>query len=167
MDVAALITRCRARLAEIDLPEPFDVEALCAGIGRRRGRPVALLGAELPAGAPAGMWISTEERDYIVYERATSPLHSEHIILHELSHLLCGHVGAPEISEEHASQLFPRLNPDLVRRVLGRSGYTSEEEQEAEMLASMISQRAGRQRQRPGASDPVTAGLLRRLDDAI
>jgi hypothetical protein len=167
VDVAALTARCRARLAELDLPRPFDVQALCASVGRRRDRPIALLGLDLPPDAPCGLWLSAEHRDYIVYERATSPLHQEHIILHELGHLLCGHAGAPRLSEEHARRLFPVLDPDTVRRVLGRTGYSSEEEQEAEMLASMILLRAERHRRAPRVTDPAAAENLRRLESGL
>src|SRR5690348_8656507 len=132
VNYAALTARCRARLDELDLPRPFDVRAMCADLGRRRGRPVELVEMALPADAPSGLWLSTGQRDYIVYEQATSLLHQEHIILHELSHMLCGHTGGSRLREEHASRLFPQLDSGMIRRVLGRAGYTSEEEQEAE-----------------------------------
>jgi hypothetical protein len=167
VDYAALTARCRARLDELDLPRPFDVRALCADVGRRRGRPVELVEMALPAEAPGGLWISTEHSDHIVFERATSPLHQEHIILHELSHILCGHTGGSRISGEHAARLFPRLDPGMVRRVLGRTGYGSAEEQEAEMLASMILRRAEEHRQAPRATDPSDADNLRRLEAGL
>lgn len=167
MDYAALTARCRARLDELDLPRPFDVRRLCADLGRRRGRPVELVEMTLPAGAPSGLWLSTGQRDYIVYEHATSPLHQEHIILHELSHLLCGHTGGSRLSAEHASRLFPQLDSAMIRRVLGRAGYPSEEEQEAEMLASMILRRAERPRRAPRVTDPTVADNLRRLETGL
>lgn len=168
MDYAALTARCRARLDELDLPRPFDVRALCADLGSRRGRPVELVEMTLPPGAPSGLWLSTGERDYIVYEHATSPLHQEHIILHELSHMLCGHTSASTLGEEqHASRLFPQLDPGMIRRVLGRDGYPSEEEQEAEMLASMILRRAERYRRAPRVTDSAAAVSLRRLETGL
>lgn len=167
VDFVALTERCRTRLAELDLPRPFDVRALSASIGRRRGRPLTLLAMDLPADSPRGLWIGTEQGDYIVYERATTPLHQEHIILHELAHVLCGHVGESGLSDEHAHRLFPKLAPDTVRRVLGRGAYSSEEEQEAELLASMIFQRAGRDRRSPRVTDPAAADNLRRLESGM
>lgn len=164
MDYAELTARCRARLAELDLPRPFDVRTLCAGVGRRRGRPLELLEMALPADAPGGLWISTVNSDYIVYQRAISPIHQEHLILHELSHMLCGHTAASDTSEGHARRLFPRLDPGMVRRVLGRTVYSSEEEQEAEMLASVILCSAERHRRAPRPTDPADADNLRRLE---
>lgn len=167
MDYAALTARCQARLDELDLPRPFDVRTLCADLGRRRGRLVELVEMTLPPGAPSGLWLSTGERDYIVYEHATSPLHREHIILHELSHMLCGHTSPSALGEERVSRLFPRLDPGMIRRVLGRAGYSSEEEQEAEMLASMILRRAERYRRAPRVADPADADNLRRLQTGL
>ncbi|GLY75852.1 hypothetical protein [Actinoallomurus iriomotensis] len=167
MDFAALTERCRTTLAALDLPRPFDVHAFCERLGRDRGRPLSLLVMDLPPDAPCGLWVSTEERDYIVYERATTPLHQEHIILHEVAHLLCGHVEGAGLGDEHARRLFPSLSPGTVRRVLGRGAYSSEEEQEAELLASMILQRAGRTRRSPRVTDPDAADHLRRLESGI
>lgn len=160
---AVLVERCRARLAEQDLPQPFDVKTLCARVGERRQRPIILLGLKLPADAPHGLWIRSGERDYIIYERATSPLHQEHIILHELAHLLCGHVGS-SLSNEHARRLFPTLDPALVERILARSAYSDMEEREAEVLAYVILREADRDRRPPQDSDPAAIETLRRLE---
>ncbi|MFL6120061.1 hypothetical protein [Actinophytocola sp.] len=159
MDFSALTARCAARLADLDIPRPFDVAAFCAGVGRRRGRPLTLLGHDLPAGGPHGFCVSTRNADYIVYERATSPLHREHIILHEVSHLLCGHTGGDALDADRAGRLFPTLDPTVVARVLGRSSCSTEEEQEAELLASMILRAAHRRDRVPGR--PAGDGLGR------
>lgn len=126
-----------------------------------------LLGLALPADGPRGLWISAAERDYLIYERNTSPLHQEHIILHELSHLLCGHTGTATLTEEHARLLFPALDPGMVGRVLGRTGYSTEEEQEAELLASMILRTVQRNRTVPAIPDEATAENLRRLEAGL
>lgn len=167
VDIAALTARCRETVAALDLPRPFDVRTLCARVGQRRGRPIALLGMALPPDGPAGLWISTDRGDYIVFENTTSPLHQEHIILHELGHLLLGHAGAAGLSDAQVRRMFPELNADVVRRVLGRGGYSTEEEQEAEMLASMIVRLADRHRRAPRVTDPVSAGRLWRLEAGL
>jgi hypothetical protein len=167
VDFAALTERCRGRLAALDLPRPFDVHTFCANVGRTRRRPLVLLEMDLPPAAPCGLLVSTDERDYVVYARATTPLHQEHIILHELAHVLCGHAEGVRLGDEHARRLFPRLAPDTVRRVLGRGAYSSEEEQEAELLASMILQRTVRDRRTSPVTDPAAAANLRRLESGI
>jgi hypothetical protein len=90
------------------------------------------------------MWLSLAQADYILYEPNTSKLHSEHIILHELAHMLCDHRLSMDSSV--LAKLLPSINPAIVKRVLGRVNYATEQEQEAEMLASLI--RGGTRRER-------------------
>lgn len=131
--------RCAAIVRDLPLPVPFDARKLCEAIAARRGRPIRLLPIDGLTGV-CGLWVATETSDLIFYERVTTPPHQEHIILHELSHLLCDHNrGSAALG---VAELLPDLDPAMVRRVLGRAGYTSEEEREAELLASMIREQA-------------------------
>jgi hypothetical protein len=91
-----------------------------------------------------GMWVATETMDLILYEESTTPPHQDHIILHELSHLLCDHFRDTLPDADHMRSLLPDLDPAMIRRVLGRTGYSADEEREAELLASLIAQRAAR-----------------------
>jgi hypothetical protein len=131
-------------VARLDVPVPLDVRALCAQIARSRGRPIQLRPIAMPADSPCGVWLASAAGDYIFYEQHTSGLHQEHIILHELGHLLCDHhteeLGGLEISR----LLMPNLDPSLVRKVLSRSHYSAGEEQEAELIASLILEHASR-----------------------
>ena len=127
--------RSERRLRGIRVPRPFDLDAFCAEVAARRGRPLIRRAVPgLAAEAPCGMWIATDRTDHIFYDPGTSPLHAEHIVLHELAHILCDHSG----SAGALARLFPDLDPAAVRRVLGRVSYTTEQEREAEMLASLI-----------------------------
>lgn len=134
--------RCTARLRGIRVPDPFDLDQFCAEVASSRGRPLhrrPLSG--LAPGTPCGLWLGLPTADYVFYDPDTSPLHAEHIVLHEIAHMLCGHEagsGAP------LAALFPDLDPALVGRLLGRAAYTCEQEREAEMLASMIRTSHGR-----------------------
>ncbi|MEV0050400.1 hypothetical protein AB0H34_07890 [Saccharopolyspora shandongensis] len=89
-----------------------------------------------------GLWLATADIDLVFYEQATTLPHQEHIILHELCHLLCDHYAAPMPIADFAQALLPGLDPEMVRRELRRTSYTEVEEQEAELLASLILQRA-------------------------
>jgi hypothetical protein len=140
--------RCARRLLGLDVPDPFDLDLLCAGVAASRGRPLhrrPLHRRSIEGGPPAGpsagllcgLWLGLPTADYVFYDPGTSPLHAEHIVLHEIAHILCGHSAGPAGSAALA-QLFPDLDPALVSRALGRTGHTTEQEREAEMLASMI-----------------------------
>jgi hypothetical protein len=65
-----------------------------------------------------------------------------HIILHELSHVLCAHAhhsaGSATLS---LHSLLPDLRDDVLQRVLTRSCYSQAEEQEAEVLATLLLER--------------------------
>jgi hypothetical protein len=71
---------------------------------------------------------------------APAPLH-EHVILHELSHIICDHRGTT--AAERLTQ-YGLLAPSTVKRMLERTLYDSAEEREAELLASEIGSRINR-----------------------
>lgn len=120
--------------------------------GRHRGvpgRPIEVLPVALGPGTPCGVLVSTDYADYICYPADTTALHAEHILLHEVGHLLCGHEGDAVLEADAVRALVPDLSADLVRRVLGRTGYTQRQEMEAELLATLLARRvrsAGRAR---------------------
>ncbi len=112
-----------------------------------RGRPLTLQPMPgLGAGAPCGVWISVPTADYVFYDPTTSRLHAEHIVLHELSHMLCGHTtgvnAGPDGGAGAVSRLVPDLDPRAIETILGRASYTTAQEREAEMLASLIRARS-------------------------
>ncbi|MEV6347902.1 hypothetical protein [Actinoplanes sp. NPDC051851] len=145
--------RCERRLRGVRVPHPFDLDNFSAEIAGLRGRPLHRMPLPgLGSGAPCGIWMATPTADYVFYDPDTSPLHAEHIVLHEIAHILCGHTAAGA-----GTALFPDLDPALIASVLGRAGHTTAQEREAEMLASLI-RTAGR----PPQDDPLSriAGAL-------
>lgn len=152
----SLWDRCRRIVDGLDLPSPFDVTAFVAELGRRRGRPVTLLPVASRPDRPCGLLVTTSLRDYILYAADTTPLHQQHILLHEAAHLLCGHdTSSPAASLD---ALLPHLPPALVRSVLGRAVYTEPQEQEAELVASLILSRVTSGR--PGDQAPTRLATL-------
>jgi hypothetical protein len=126
--------RSARRLGAVRVPYPFDIDLLCAEVAAARGRPLHRLPLPgLSPGSPCGLWLGLPHADYVFFDPATSPLHAEHIVLHEIAHILCGHTTG-----DAAAQLFPDLDPAMVARALARAGHTTGQEREAEMLASVI-----------------------------
>jgi hypothetical protein len=144
MKRAGLRRFCERVVAGLDVPAPFDVHDFCARLADRRGRPIVLLASALPPESVCGMWVSAASADYIFYEQQTSRLHQEHIILHEVGHVLCDHTADQVLSADTARLLMPSLDPAMVQRMLGRTQYSAEEEQQAEIVASLILQQANR-----------------------
>lgn len=174
MSLRSIRKQCESALEGVPVPNPFDINDFCRVISARRGRALHLVPKQTRLG-PCGVWLSLPDVDYVFYEPETSQLHREHIILHELGHLLCEHQPTEVIDEEVIAQLFPDLNPTVVHRVLGRTTYTAVEEQEAEMVASLVRERVDHELRatRPGGDDPESsiAGpdreVVDRLRDAL
>ncbi|MCX5405714.1 hypothetical protein OHA37_17695 [Streptomyces sp. NBC_00335] len=140
----------RARYEQVvqhyDVPHPFEVEDLCAAVAAERGRPLTLLPmpADFADGSGiCGMWVSMGAADLVYYTPVASRPHQTHIILHELAHILLDHREPSVPHPEMLAQLFPDLDPEMVTRLLGRgrTKATTRQEQEAELLASVMWQR--------------------------
>ncbi len=91
MSLKAVRRRCEATLRQVEVPSPFDVEAFCTALSERRGRRIHLCPMNMGV-SPCGVWLALPAADYIFYEDGTTRLHREHIVLHELGHVLSDHV---------------------------------------------------------------------------
>ena len=155
--------RCRELAETVPVPAPFSTDTFVSAVARHRGRPIELMPVPATVGAPCGLLMTTDRADYILYPVNTTELHQQHILMHEIAHLLCGHTGTAEIDAAATKALMPNLSPELVRRVLGRTVYTAIEEREAELLASLIAQRVARLPRQPSAEAPDEVVRLDRL----
>ncbi|MER6523961.1 ParH-like protein [Streptomyces sp. NPDC001508] len=141
----------------LDLPTPFDTAEFIGMLARSRGRPIELVPVVARPHLPCGLLVTTDRADRILYPADTTPLHQQHIQLHEVAHLLCGHRETSPAAASAAQVLLPHLPASLVQRVLGRTVYTEPQEEEAELVASLILNRAA-QRVRTGTALPSPAG---------
>ncbi|MEV7617268.1 hypothetical protein [Streptomyces sp. NPDC089799] len=181
--------RCAGLLDALPLPAgtPVTVDALRTAIEEQRGRPLVLSALPERAGETAGLcglWIALGDADHIFYETSTSPLHQQHIILHEIAHLLLDHgntgggdgegdgTGDQGTDGQEAADaqwagitgLFPGLDPAMVSRLLarGRTDYTEIQERQAELMATLIHHRTTTRPAGPPA-DAAAAHVLDRL----
>ncbi|MEU8179679.1 hypothetical protein AB0B85_15085 [Micromonospora sp. NPDC049044] len=135
------LERKAARLLDdLSLPRLLTTAALCAHISVARRRPLHLhpLSMVGTPGTPGGMWIETEAADHIFYNGDTRPLHQQHIILHEIGHMLCRHRNT---ETDALAAIMPDLDVEMILSVLGRSTYSLVAEQEAEVIATLLAQR--------------------------
>lgn len=158
MELQLLRRRCERRLRDLPLPIPFDVHVLAEAIAARRDRPIVLQPQSLGDGV-SGAWVAGPEVDIVFYEEHAAPLHQQHIILHELAHIVCGHKGIPLAALES-------LLGDPSSRLRGgkRENYRSPDEWEAEILASLILERVQRSQLATMSPHTDAATLLRFLD---
>ncbi|MFD6468971.1 hypothetical protein [Streptomyces goshikiensis] len=153
----------RRELQDLGITAPLDVEKLCEALSRRRGRPLYLREAPLEKPGPSGMWIEYDDYDVILYQAATTRLHQEHILLHEIGHILvaeaeeaaakaaaeaAGGVPAAESTEETAEEtavfvegwasMLPVFTSETIKRVARRCTYDDSEECSVELVATII-----------------------------
>ncbi|WP_211359958.1 ImmA/IrrE family metallo-endopeptidase [Actinocorallia herbida] len=137
---------------------PFDMDEFLSRFQRWRGRAIRL--EPMPVGGsadglPYGMLISAAGVDVVFYMPGSTPLHREHIIAHELGHLLFDH--ASDLAAADLQRvLFPDLDPETVERALKRASYTTRKEREAEAFASAFLRRARYGDRAPAPNNAVT-----------
>jgi hypothetical protein len=110
----------REALADVELylPFPWSIEELTERLGTQRAKPIRLVAWAFPAepDAPTGLWVATDQADYVFYDSDASPARREQIIGHELGHLLLGHT--PRLSEAFdglIEALAPSVSRELAR----------------------------------------------------
>ncbi|GAB1693718.1 hypothetical protein [Krasilnikovia sp. M28-CT-15] len=129
------------RIVDLGLTTYPDIDALCRHVSELRERPIVLVPVKLRASDPCGMWVVGRNEDLVFYDMDTTGAHQEHIIMHELGHIISCHRGSGLLDDASARLLFPNLDPALVRDMLMRATYDDVQEQEAEVIAYLLSQR--------------------------
>ena len=122
------------------LSRSFTLEELVRAISKARGRPLEVVYQDIGPGEkmPCGVWVPLPEGDVVVVESRTSQAHQEHICLHELAHILCGHTGAEVLAAGYLAKLLPDIAPEKVATVLARTSYGSKQERDAEAMATFL-----------------------------
>lgn len=161
MELKAVRRRCETRLSALAVPVPFDLDRFSAAIAEQRGRPLYLHPATVD-GAPCGVWISSGDADHVFFDGTTSPVHRQHIVLHELGHVVAAHEGTGSPGD-WVRRLLPNLDPNVVAKVLCRTTYSDADEIEAEVFASVVLERATHVSKRAVMSTAPGSGT----DDAV
>lgn len=163
--------RCRRLLASVPLPDPFSLPKLIQNLSHQRGRPLRVLPfpTEPASGGPYGLWIATDTDDVILYEKNTSLLHQEHIILHEVGHIvtstdahvLCANSPTDLEARPEFFRFIRHLDPTIIQRIYTRDFGASEHERQAEIMASLIQVTARR------SLRPCTSGIPDGLETTL
>ncbi|MGW2050993.1 hypothetical protein ACWCPF_38400 [Streptomyces sp. NPDC001858] len=121
----------------------------------------------IEAPGPFGLWLMTDSADIVFYQQDTTRAHQDHIILHEVGHIIADHkdeqVWTP--GDDPAAGLLPGGLP----RGLPRTCYDSRHEREAELIATIILERASFSDQLRGtdAAAPAEDPSLVRIEHAL
>jgi hypothetical protein len=146
--------RVRSVLAAVPMPRPWSMNAWVDRLEAWRGREIDLVPVAYRPGQPSGAWQARPDYDLIAYTEHTSALHQDHIIAHELAHLLCAHTGTCLMSESEAAELAPDLAPRALSHLLTRVTSGSDE-YEAELIAVLLMSAATSE---PPAVQPGASG---------
>lgn len=124
------------------VPRPWNLETFVARVAERVGKPILVVPQQdlTTGGFPCGLVVERADDIVIAYDAASSGYHTDHIVMHEIAHVLLDHAGfvSPGAQRRTLAALFPELDIDNVLRVLARSDYDDIDENQAELFASMI-----------------------------
>lgn len=128
---------CKRILRDLDIQPPLRVDDLCLRLGDHLRKPIRLVPWALPVPGPFGLWMSRLNEHVIFYQEETTRVHQDHIILHEVGHILAYHEDDGDTPEDlpDLSSDFPH---DLTTRGFRRTCYTEDYEREAELVATTI-----------------------------
>ncbi|MFF9404713.1 hypothetical protein ACF1B0_04135 [Streptomyces anandii] len=142
------IHSCRKFVRSLRLDPYATAYELCDQISSLRDRPIRVVESRLPIPGPMGVWVCRDHDDVVVVQELATGAHRDHIVLHELAHILCEHEG------ETFTEYEPVL-PGLDRAPGGgavlrlRSAYDSQAEREAELLAAAFAEQLTDDRAEP------------------
>ncbi|MBH0775759.1 zinc metalloprotease [Nocardia bovistercoris] len=161
--MAGLDTRFRELSRDLPVPHPWNLRAYLDAVAEFRGRAITLQPVDTSAlagagcGTGSGLWIAKQDSDVIVYGADATEWHAEHIVAHELGHMLLGHGPDPTADDaptraasalDVVSELLPSISPESIRHVLGRTDYGSARERDAETFADLVMLQAVRPQRR-------------------
>ncbi len=135
----------------LELPDPWNVDELAARIAADRGRALRIQSRPPAGDGITGTIFRLGSEDVIFWRADLSGVHRDHVICHELGHLLCGHL-------EGGNAYTAGTDADLAGAVAimlhRQCQYGERKEREAEEIADLILSRV---RQRiPGAINAAT-----------
>lgn len=165
-----LYLRSQRLLASLELPDSFDVPLLLERIVERRGRPLRLLPL-LPGltDEPSGLWVPLPTEDVIFAESRVSRWYQDHVVLHEVGHMLYRHLGTfRDVTNWLGQYGVTRTGPTQV--AMRCSVTAPQQEREAEMVALLIESRLSQRLRTPAtcSSTPAeVASVLNRLALAL
>ncbi|MFD7613631.1 hypothetical protein [Streptomyces sp. NPDC059828] len=164
----------REFVQNLGLPAVDSVLDLVPFMEQRLGRSIRLMPFasdpadpdSLDASSPCGMWLATQDTDYVFYDTAIGRAHAEIVVGHEFGHMLKRHRGNAPIDVGSLGGLITDIDPATVQLVLGRTRFNEPEEFEAEMLGSLLQEhvtvsRTPDVRGREADADPIARTLLR------
>jgi hypothetical protein len=131
--------RCVELLDELEMSPPFDARSLCARLGEVRGRRIRVQAADLGGVTVIGHLLALPGHDRILHDSRAPRAQQEHVVYHEVMHLVLGHLDDEDEPLTCGSLLVDdRTGPLTSSEVL----YSDAFEWEAETGATELSRLA-------------------------
>lgn len=131
------VALARTMVTEVGMPRPWSIDGFLDRLEAWRGREIDLCGLPWERGRSTGLWQRRADHDVIAYPTNTTGAHQDHIIGHELGHMLLEHSGQCVLSTGEAQQLAPSLAPAALGHLLNHAGVAVEEDV-AERFATLL-----------------------------
>lgn len=145
-------------IRHVPIPYPWETNEFVRATAAFRNRPITLQqvdAADLAGdGCGSGLWVACDTHDLILFAAETE-WHADHIIAHEIAHMLLQHDidsggDATQVLDcSPLRALMPSLSTDAIRSVLGRSNYSEAREHDAETFADLVMVEATLPRRKP------------------
>ncbi|TKG61506.1 hypothetical protein [Prauserella endophytica] len=126
-----------AVVTEVGLPRPWSINAFLDRLEPWHGREIDLCAVRWAVGESTGGWQRRGDHDVIAYPENTTGAHQDHIICHELGHMLQQHEGQCVLSVAEARAIAPSLSLTALGHLLQRADQ-AQEERDAERFATLL-----------------------------
>lgn len=165
--------RSRAFIESLCLPPVDSVLDLRPFIEQKLAREIRLMPftpdlsdpASLEPTMPCGLWLATDDTDYLFYDEGVSPAYTEIVAGHEFAHMLKHRSKKESLNLASLGGLITDIDPATAQLVLGRTQYDKPDEFEAEMIGSLLQEHVAKSRAAAARSsqsdDPIARTLLR------
>lgn len=159
---------CSEFFDSLPVPDPFTLSGFVASAGTVLDTKIELVAARPGATMSCGGLVCTPEATLVWYPANTSVLYQLHVLLHELGHIVLDHAGSLvtlSADDDRVLRALRRMMPDLpvelIGRVLRRSHYEDEDEQQAEQFATVGGPRLHRMILRSRCAGPHDVDVAR------
>lgn len=152
----------RALVDGLVIPDPWDIELLYQRVAEARDRPIDVLPHDDMGEAVTGAVFRLASRDVVFYRASLSGWHREHVLCHELGHIIAGHLDGPEAYAGGADDDLLGAAAIMLAR---QCAYGETRERDAEKVAELILSRV--RQNVAGATDTDLARTARRLGSAL
>lgn len=127
----------KAALRALPPPRPFDLGLYLWQLQEHRNRPIHI--HDLPTSAVAalcGAWIAFQGVDHVFVDPAAAGRHRDHIIAHEIAHMLLNHRPSTTLNHGARRTLLDMIGAPPTLRVSTRAGH-DRHERAAELFATL------------------------------